>query len=594
MLQSVLQTLLALTGCLALLPTSGAVAQCPTTQSCLTVHSPGGCDSAPCCLAVCTIDPTCCTASWDAGCVAFANDSCVGYCGAAASGSCFAAHANPSCDVGSCCAAVCVIDPFCCATAWDSTCAQTAGFAGPGTPGTCGITPDSCFVPHIQGACNDTSCCNAVCSIDPTCCSQSWDALCVFTAEKICQAGCIPNAETDARVEVESCDERYNDPCYVALGGKPEALEPGVQVIGALGRSPSSLNGPDVDVYAITLPDPDGDGLAKVELRFSSSPSAWAALVPGSGCAPVTTSVVHAASSLCVDTITAQTCVPAGAYRLVVSGGSYPVFGGGDIVCLNSNKYTLQLFVAQNCVACSPNGPSCFVPHPTGGCNLPSCCTAVCAGDPFCCEASWDSDCVALAATQCVAAPPANDTCSGASPIALGGESVFNSARASLELAQPSACATATFARDVWFVHDAASTGVLEVQTCGAWFDTVVAVYRGSCKGLVQVACNDNAPVCAGVNASRVEFDAACGERYYLRVGPKSGQGGEATVRLLDAGSIACPDCAGDLNGSGAVDAQDITILLNAWGQAGGDVTGDGTTNAQDIAALLNSWGPCP
>jgi hypothetical protein len=571
-----------------------AHAQCLTTQSCLTVHSPGGCDSLNCCLAVCTIDPTCCTASWDAGCVAFANDACVGYCGAAASGSCFAPHSNPSCDVGACCAAVCVIDPFCCATTWDFTCAQTAGFACPGNPGTCGVTPDSCYVPHTQGACNDTSCCNAVCSIDPTCCSQSWDALCVFTAEEICPAGCIPTAELNAQVEVESCDERYNDPCYVAFGGKPEVLAPGVQVIGGLGRSPSSLNGADVDVYAITLPDPDGDGLAKVELRFASSPTAWAALVPGSSCAAVTTSVLHAASSLCVDTITAQTCVPAGAYRLVVSGGTYPSFGGGDIVCLNSNKYTLQLLVAQNCVACATNGPSCFVPHQTGGCNLPACCTAVCASDPFCCDAAWDSDCVAVAATQCVTAPPSNDTCSGATPIGVGDARVFNSARANLEAAQPTGCVGGVFARDVWFVYDADSTGVLDIQTCGSWFDTVLAVYQGTCKGLVQVACSDNDPICGGVNASRLDFDAVCGERYYFRVGPKSGQGGEATLRLLNVQAIPCPNCPEDLNGSGAVDAQDITILLNGWGQASGDITGDGTTNAQDIAALLNAWGPCP
>jgi len=52
--------------------------------------------------------------------------------------------------------------------------------------------------------------------------------------------------------------------------------------------------------------------------------------------------------------------------------------------------------------------------------------------------------------------------------------------------------------------------------------------------------------------------------------------------------------CTGDLNADGAVDAQDLAVVLGAWGAIDGDVTGDATTDAQDLAVILGAWGPCP
>jgi hypothetical protein len=53
--------------------------------------------------------------------------------------------------------------------------------------------------------------------------------------------------------------------------------------------------------------------------------------------------------------------------------------------------------------------------------------------------------------------------------------------------------------------------------------------------------------------------------------------------------------CPADLNGSGAVDAADLSILLGAWGSAGGpsDLNGDGAVNAADLSVLLGAWGTC-
>lgn len=62
---------------------------------------------------------------------------------------------------------------------------------------------------------------------------------------------------------------------------------------------------------------------------------------------------------------------------------------------------------------------------------------------------------------------------------------------------------------------------------------------------------------------------------------------GNGTADACEAGNPA------DLNGDGIVGAQDLSILLNAWGSSGGpaDLNRDGTVGAQDIAILLNNWG---
>lgn len=48
-----------------------------------------------------------------------------------------------------------------------------------------------------------------------------------------------------------------------------------------------------------------------------------------------------------------------------------------------------------------------------------------------------------------------------------------------------------------------------------------------------------------------------------------------------------------DLNDDGSVDAQDIAVLLDAWGTFGGiaDIDGDGIVAAPDLTALLSAWG---
>lgn len=65
----------------------------------------------------------------------------------------------------------------------------------------------------------------------------------------------------------------------------------------------------------------------------------------------------------------------------------------------------------------------------------------------------------------------------------------------------------------------------------------------------------------------------------------------------VHVGAQGSGDCPADLNGSGAVDVQDLLILLGAWGPNPGhpaDLNDSGSVDVQDLLILLGAWGPCP
>jgi len=576
-------------------PRNSFAQTCNSTASCVVLHATPGCNSATCCAQVCEFDPSCCTGAWDSDCVSTANALCVGYCGATASGPCTSAHANPGCDSATCCTSVCASDPFCCSTRWDATCAATASFLCGGTPGTCGsVTSGSCFETHSVGACDDAVCCNAVCSLDPSCCQGPWDIFCVYAANEVCVSGCEPFVDRDAQIETEECPFNANDPCYTQAGGSPQQVVANVQVSGALARGPDGSTPIDVDVYRVTLVDGDGDGGVKVTLRFASSPTAWAAIVPDIACPAVTTNLAKASSQLCIEGSSPTVCLPAGSYRIVVAGGNYPTFGGADLICTSANRYTLLVETTEACGnGCNTATGSCFTPRSSGGCGTPTCCNAVCTQDPFCCSQSWDATCVNRAGQLCLTSAPVNDLCSAASTL-VAGNNAFNILRAGTEAAQQlKACSGASFTADVWFKWTSDREGDATLETCGSWFDTVLAVYAGTCSSATLVACNDDGQLCVGVDASKLIFPVSCDTTYLVRVGSVGTAGGETMLKFTPPPTV-CQDCIADIDGDGQVAASDLSLLLSSWGGTAADLDGDGATGAADLSLLLAAWGACP
>jgi len=142
-----------------------------------------------CAETVCNVDPFCCEQSWDGLCVSEANDLCGGICTECAHDTCeVGGPLEPTCNP--CVATVCAQDAFCCKGGWDDICVREA-------ESLCGLdcTPPCAHDVCEQGERLDPACdpcVEKVCAQDPFCCEQSWDALCVAEAEKICGPDCTP------------------------------------------------------------------------------------------------------------------------------------------------------------------------------------------------------------------------------------------------------------------------------------------------------------------------------------------------------------------------------------------------------------------
>lgn len=127
-------------------------------------------------------------------------------------GDCCTANGTPGCTDTTCEASVCLQDPFCCDVSWDSICAAeaatTCSICGGGSTLPLGTTTvvceevlngrgdgglpavSSCCEPTGAQGCDDATCQNSVCAVDPFCCDTSWDSICVTEAQTLCSPLC--------------------------------------------------------------------------------------------------------------------------------------------------------------------------------------------------------------------------------------------------------------------------------------------------------------------------------------------------------------------------------------------------------------------
>ena len=94
-----------------------------------------------------------------------------------------------------------------------------------------------------------------------------------------------------------------------------------------------------------------------------------------------------------------------------------------------------------------------------------------------------------------------------------------------------------------------------------------------------------------------------------LCLGPDLGDGRRALLGIVDDGDPLSSNrvvafilgglatCDSDLDGSGAVDTDDLLALIGQWGTCGGtceaDLDQSGEVGADDLLELLSQWGPC-
>ncbi len=107
-------------------------------------------------------------------------------------------------------------------------------------------------------------------------------------------------------------------------------------------------------------------------------------------------------------------------------------------------------------------------------------------------------------------------------------------------------CGSSSSSPDVWFSYTAAADGLVDIQTCGTTWDTVVSVHT-ACPGTAanELTCNDDA--CA--LQSRVLVDAEVGHTYLIRVAGFQGATGPFTLSVQPFATGEGADLIiGDLN----------------------------------------------
>jgi uncharacterized repeat protein (TIGR03803 family) len=130
---------------------------------------------------------------------------------------------------------------------------------------------------------------------------------------------------------------------------------------------------------------------------------------------------------------------------------------------------------------------------------------------------------VTTAATQ-----PANDFCSNAVVIASAN---YTNSQATIDATSDGdpAAPCGSLAAGVWYQYTPPTAGDLVLDTAGSDFDTVLALYSGSCGALTPLACNDD----GGTDlTSAIVCPVVGGTSYYILAGGFDGSTGDLVFHL--------------------------------------------------------------
>jgi hypothetical protein len=193
--------------------------------------------------------------------------------------------------------------------------------------------------------------------------------------------------------------------------------------------------------------------------------------------------------------------------------------------------------------------------------------------------------------------PPSNDTCATRVNAVLGANN-FSTVDATTDGPTHASCSFSgnnQITNDIWYSFTAATSGTMTVATCGASFDSKLAVYSGTgCSNFESrlVACNDSG--CA--DDASVSIPVTAGQSFTFRVGGFNGAWGTG---VLNVGIAVPPSCAwqndgcyADFNNDDAIDGDDVISFFGAWdaGNACADANNDDGVDGDDIVAFFASW----
>jgi hypothetical protein len=189
-----------------------------------------------------------------------------------------------------------------------------------------------------------------------------------------------------------------------------------------------------------------------------------------------------------------------------------------------------------------------------------------------------------------VCEPPPDDNFAGA--IALSGGDMpyndsLNNPGATLEAGEPQPCVP--IGGTVWYSFTPSSDTVIEVNTSGSTFDTVLAAYSGSSLGdLVLITCNDDAYGPSG--PSMITLPVSAGQTVFIQAGGYGQVGGYRENRgslVFNMVSESSPLCVGDCDAHGQVTVDEILTLVNiALGNTEVTECSAGDANSDDVITI--------
>jgi hypothetical protein len=165
-------------------------------------------------------------------------------------------------------------------------------------------------------------------------------------------------------------------------------------------------------------------------------------------------------------------------------------------------------------------------------CNLQAACAFACtAGTTYYIWAGgFDGVSGNLQIRARVVAPPANDLCGGAIPLA---ENVyFAQSTTNATDDDVSSCLNdKPRGKGVWFTYTPVRSGTAVVDTCPADFDTLLEIFTGTCGALASIGCNDDSSACSGHLQSSLSFPCTAATTYFICAGGFTGESGNLSIR---------------------------------------------------------------
>jgi len=315
----------------------------------------------------------------------------------------------------------------------------------------------------------------------------------------------------------------------------------------------------------------------------------------------------------------------------------------GQINTVSTVAYmdTLVIAAVQPHPQCNASAGSCNVAHLTGGCNLVSCCEAVCGLLPSCCDIGWDQGCVDIAIPECglwvynCSTPntPANNCAISPQEVNVTATPVgfaFNTTTATTDGPPEPRCNSGNndtpIHKDVWYRFIAPTDGTLTATNCFAGnFDSKIAAYDiGTNLAAFDpqllpdyfIGCNEDCTDPAFTSELSVSGIVA-GHYYLVRLGGYMGASGIGSISISVAPTDAdgdgrpdatdnCPDIANwtqaDCNNDGIGDVCEIASgnpdfnldTIPDSCQCLADLFVDGKVSGADLGVLLSQWGPAP